>query len=276
MRRRFTDADLPIETARLTLRRFREEDAASLLELYGNPDVVRYLYMEPLQPDGLRDALDRRLRPPQLDAEGDVLELAAELRSAGQFVGAMTFFYRSTVHARGEIGYTIAPQYAGQGFATEGAVAMLRIGFEVLGLHRLEGQCDARNLGSARVLERIGMRREAHFLENEFVKGEWTDAHVFAMLADEWLPQIQRSEQAGRPSRGRINTGGSSQHRRVRHDQAVRPRRMGRRSSEQTTVTRGPGTAQVGSPVTTQVSNRPTSPSSMMRISRLASAAPRQ
>jgi RimJ/RimL family protein N-acetyltransferase len=193
MRRGLTRDDVPIETTRLTLRRFQEEDAESVLDLYGDPDVVRYLYTEPLQPDGLRASVDRRLQSPRLEAEGDVLELAAELRSTGQFVGAMTFFYRSTAHSRGEIGYTIAPGFTGQGFATEGAAALLRLGFETLGLHRVEGQCDVRNLASARVMERIGMRREAHFLENELVKGEWTDAFVFAMLAQEWSGRAQGS-----------------------------------------------------------------------------------
>jgi RimJ/RimL family protein N-acetyltransferase len=182
----FSEDDLPIETARLTLRRFREDDSEAILDLYGRPEVVRYLYSEPMKPEGLAESLERRLRRPQLETEGDLLELAAELRSTGEFVGAMTFFYRNTVHARGEIGYTIAPGFAGLGLATEGASALLRMGFEILGLHRIEGQCDARNLASARVMERIGMRQEAHFLENEFVKGEWTDALVFAMLADEW------------------------------------------------------------------------------------------
>ena len=181
-----TDSDLPFETARLKLRRFREDDADSLLALYGNPEVVRYLYTEPMQRDGVGEALERRLRPATLAAEGDRLELAAELRSNGEFVGGMTFFYRSSEHRRGEIGYTIAPKFWRQGFAKEGATALLRIGFELLGLHRLEGQCDARNLASARVMEGIGMRKEAHLRENEFVKGEWTDELVFAMLADEW------------------------------------------------------------------------------------------
>ena len=182
----FRDDDLPIETARLTLRRFRPEDSEAILDLYGRPEVVRYLYSEPMQPEGLGEALDRRLRRPRLETEGDALELAAELRSTGQFVGAMTFFYRSSMHARGEIGYTISPQFAGRGLAAEGAAALLRLGFEILGLHRIEGQCDARNLASARVMARVGMRREGHFIENEFVKGEWTDAFVYAMLADEW------------------------------------------------------------------------------------------
>ena len=187
MARRVTDADLPITTARLALRRFRKDDAPSILSLYGNPEVVRYLYGEPLQRAGLRDALERRLRPPVLEAEGDILELAAELRATGQFVGALTFFHRSDAHRRGEIGYIIAPEFAGHGLATEGAAELLRMGFELLGLHRMEGQCDARNVASARVMQRIGMRREAHFHENEYVKGEWTDALIYAMLADEWF-----------------------------------------------------------------------------------------
>ena len=63
---------------------------------------------------------------------------------------------------------------------------MLAIGFDGLGLHRIVGRLDARNRASARVLERLGMRREAHLVENEHVKGEWTDELVYALLAREW------------------------------------------------------------------------------------------
>jgi RimJ/RimL family protein N-acetyltransferase len=63
---------------------------------------------------------------------------------------------------------------------------MLRLGFEGLGLHRIVGRCDARNRASAKVMERLGMRREAYFRQNEIVRGEWTDELVYAMLADEW------------------------------------------------------------------------------------------
>jgi RimJ/RimL family protein N-acetyltransferase len=189
MERRVTQADLPIETARLTLRRFRISDAAAIFALYEDPEVVRYLYSEPMRPDDLGEALFRRLRLPKLESEGDVLELAAVLRSTGQMIGAMTIWHRSDAHERGEIGYTLLPRFTGFGFAQEGAVALLHIGFDLLGLHRLEAQCDARNLASARVMKRIGMRQEANFRENEFVKGEWTDALVYAMLAEEWAAQ---------------------------------------------------------------------------------------
>jgi RimJ/RimL family protein N-acetyltransferase len=63
---------------------------------------------------------------------------------------------------------------------------VLRLGFEDLGLHRIFGRIDGRNTASARVLERLGMRREAHFIQNEIVKGEWTDEVVYALTEDEW------------------------------------------------------------------------------------------
>ena len=63
---------------------------------------------------------------------------------------------------------------------------MLAFGFETLGLHRVIGRLDARNVASARVLEKLGMRREAELVENEWIKGEWQSELVYAVLAHEW------------------------------------------------------------------------------------------
>ncbi len=78
------------------------------------------------------------------------------------------------------------PDQHGRGYGREATLEMLRLGFEGLGLHRIIGRCDARNDTSARLMERLGMRREAHFRENEWVKGEWCDEYVYALLAAEW------------------------------------------------------------------------------------------
>ncbi|MCW2947645.1 MAG: GCN5-related N-acetyltransferase, partial [Actinoallomurus sp.] len=96
-------------------------------------------------------------------------------------------------HRQGEVGYIFHPDHGGRGYATEAAEVVLRLGFEELGLHRIVGRLDGRNTASARVLERLGLRREAHFVQNELVKGEWTDEVVYAMLADEW--RARRPEQ---------------------------------------------------------------------------------
>jgi RimJ/RimL family protein N-acetyltransferase len=95
-------------------------------------------------------------------------------------------FVHSADHRTGEIGFVFHPDFHGQGYAAEASVELLRLGFEELGMHRIIGRLDHRNTGSAKLLERLGLRLEAHFVRNEFLKGEWTDELVYALLADEW------------------------------------------------------------------------------------------
>jgi RimJ/RimL family protein N-acetyltransferase len=86
------------------------------------------------------------------------------------------------------------PEHQGRGYATEASRRLLRIAFEDVGLHRVVGRLEARNTPSARVLEKLGMRREAHLVENEWVKGEWQSEVVLAILDREWRETTQ-----GRP-----------------------------------------------------------------------------
>jgi RimJ/RimL family protein N-acetyltransferase len=130
--------------------------------------------------------------------------LAAFDKATERLVGDFVLILRSVEHRRGEVGYVLHPDFAGRGLATEGARVMLDIAFEKLGLRRVIGRIDARNQASARVLTKLGLRHEAHLVQNELFKGEWTDEDDFAILYDEW--QKQRSgdvEKAGTaPSQG--------------------------------------------------------------------------
>ena len=121
-----------------------------------------------------------------LRSEGDVLALAAELRSSGEVVADVILHWVSREHRVGEIGYAVLPAHAGQGYATEATRPMLAIAFDDLRLHRVIGRVEARNVASARVLEKLGLRQEAHLVENEFVKGEWQSRCVYAILDREW------------------------------------------------------------------------------------------
>ena len=94
--------------------------------------------------------------------------------------------WTSSEHGTGELGYVLNPAYFGNGYATEASNAMLALGFEQLGLHRIIARIDARNTASAAVLQRLGMRQEAYLRENEWFKDEWTDEIDFAVLASEW------------------------------------------------------------------------------------------
>lgn len=176
----------PITTARLLLRPFAIDDLDALYAIQSRPDVNRYLYSDPRTREEVAEVIATRARRTALEAEGDTLVLAIELRDTGALVGDVNLHWLSDVHKQGEIGFVLHPNYHGQGYAREAAVEMLRLGFEGLGLHRIIGRCDGRNDASAGLMGRLGMRREAHLRENEFVKGEWCDELVYAMLNDEW------------------------------------------------------------------------------------------
>jgi RimJ/RimL family protein N-acetyltransferase len=178
----------PLRTARLLLRPYTVGDLDAVYDMQSRPEVTRYLLFDVRDREQVRAALQERIEAGRPGHQGGrlLLALAVVLPSAGAVIGDVVLFLESREHRQGEIGYIFHPDHAGRGYATEAAQAMLRIGFEGFGLHRIIGRIDARNEPSARVLERLGMRREAHYVENEFIKGEWTDEVVYALLEDEW------------------------------------------------------------------------------------------
>lgn len=176
----------PVRTERLLLRPFTADDFDDVCAIHSRADVTRYLYWEPRDPHEVRKLLTVKAERSTLEAEGDSLNLAVELRDGGAVIGDVTLFWLSDKDRQGEVGFVFNPDYHGRGYATEAAAAMLALGFADLGLHRIIGRLDGRNTASARVLERLDMRREAHLVENEIVKGEWTDEVVYAMLDREW------------------------------------------------------------------------------------------
>lgn len=176
----------PLTTERLRLRPFEEGDLDAVYAMESRPEVVRYLYWEPRTRDEARAALDRRVRMTSLDDDAAALRLAVLRRDSGELIGDFSLSLRSRQDRQGEIGFMFHPDHQGHGYAAEAGRAVLALGFETFGLHRIFGSCDARNTASARLMERLGMRLEGTLRETEFVKGSWCDELVYAMLADEW------------------------------------------------------------------------------------------
>ncbi len=185
--------DYPIVTARLLLRPFVETDLDFLYATYSRDDVARYLYTPPLTRAEAAETLQKRMRRTAFLAEGEGIALMVERRDTGTPLGDVLLIWNSEQHRQAELGFVFHPDYHSQGFAREASEAMLRIGFAQFGLHRIIGRCDARNTASSELLERLGMQREAHFRQNEYVKGEWCDELVYAILAEEWAGQIAKS-----------------------------------------------------------------------------------
>ncbi|USX49357.1 GNAT family N-acetyltransferase [Lentzea sp. HUAS12] len=178
--------DYPLKTARLLLRPFEPGDLDDFYAYRSRPDVFRYLYGESVTREECAELLDKLMADHELTAEGDRLALAVHLPEADRVIGSAVLKWRSESDRQGEIGYSLNPDFQGHGYATEAAAKMLELGFGHLGLHRIVAECDPRNEPSWRVMERLGMRREAHFRELEIFKGEWGDLFVYAMLEEEY------------------------------------------------------------------------------------------
>jgi RimJ/RimL family protein N-acetyltransferase len=176
------DLPLPIETSRLRLRPFAPGDVAAYHAVRARAEVHRWLYSEPPTEAEAREAIERRIaRAPETG-----VALVAELAATGAFAGDVTLTLGAPEHRQAELGFLFDPEHQGRGYATEAAAAVVALAFDVYDLHRVYGRLEARNLASARVLEKLGMRREAHLVENEWVKGEWQSELVYALLAREW------------------------------------------------------------------------------------------
>jgi RimJ/RimL family protein N-acetyltransferase len=162
------------------------DDMTALLAYRGDPDVCRYLPFEPMTAEMLASRLGGDLGRREITSEGDAVTLGAERLDDGRLVGDVVLFFHSEHHAAGEIGYVFHPDAAGQGWATEACSAVLDLAFTDLGLHRVVAKMDARNAASARLAERLGMRREATHHSAEMFKGEWSDVLIYAILEEEW------------------------------------------------------------------------------------------
>jgi RimJ/RimL family protein N-acetyltransferase len=173
------------ETERLRLRTYTADDYDAFFDLHRREDVARFLPWYPRDEEAARAALLRH-QTVIVEVDDQGLTLAGFDKESGRLVGDFVLILRSVEHSRGEVGYVLHPDFTGRGFATEGARHMLDLAFDTLGLRRVIARIDARNTASARVLARLGLRHEAHLVQNELFKGEWTDEDDFAILADEW------------------------------------------------------------------------------------------
>ena len=176
---------LPLQTERLELRAFRATDFAAYAAYHAQPEVYRFLYMPAPTGQALQAQFAAVLAAP-FAQDGDTLRLAVTRRDDGALVGEVLLKIASRAALQAEVGYIFHPDFAGKGYATEAVAATLRLGFEALGCHRIFARLDALNAGSVGVAERLGLRREAHLIQNDRFNGVWGDEYIYAMLGSEW------------------------------------------------------------------------------------------
>ena len=178
--------DYPLETARLLLRPFTRGDLDAVHAYRSREDVTRFLLDGPMTREACAEAVQGRVGMTQWAAEADKLFLAVERRADAAMMGEVVLILRDLPARQAELGYIFHPDYGGQGYATEASRRLLGFAFDKAGIHRVYARCHPGNAASWRLMERLGMRREAHFREHALVKGVWDEEFVYAILEDEW------------------------------------------------------------------------------------------
>ncbi len=177
---------LRLEAARLRLRPFRDSDLDAFLAYRNDPLVALHQSWDvPYSREQGRAFLElmQTTRPGE---PGAWYQIAIELKTTAALIGDCVFCLLAEDPRQAEIGYSLIQRYQGQGYATEAVQRLLRYLFEDLHLHRVRAICDVENVASVRLLERVGMRREAQFVESYWIKGRWTSEYWYGLLNREW------------------------------------------------------------------------------------------
>jgi len=175
---------LPIRTERLVLRRFDGADLDAFHAYHSLPETARFLpgpaksYTKSMESVG-------KYANFAFGKEGDWVCLAIEAAGASGLLGEVVLKWLPGC-GQGEIGWTLAPGARGKGYGAEAADAVLKLGFEELGMHRIEAKLDALNGSSAALCDRLGMRLEARHVDKWHYKGRWATELLYAILEDEW------------------------------------------------------------------------------------------
>jgi RimJ/RimL family protein N-acetyltransferase len=180
-----TTSHWPLITERLELRPVTPGDARAFLAWRSRPEVARYMFQPPWTPQEAQRRLADWSGAP-FSMPGDVLVLAVVDRAGRDVIGEVLLKWAPGTR-QAEVGYGLRPSAAGAGYATEAVRAVLGLAFEVYGFHRVFARIDEENTPSARVCERLGMRREARLVESDIRPddGMWATELNYAILARE-------------------------------------------------------------------------------------------
>jgi len=173
-----------LDTARLRLRPFTSADGDALFALHSSAHVLRYWDAPPWSERARADHFIAACR--QMAEEGTGTRLAVDRVSDGAFIGWCSLTRWNPDYRSASMGYCFDDAAWGQGYATEAAHALLQWAFDTLDLNRVQAETDTRNVGSARVLEKLGFLREGTLREDCVVNGDVSDSWVYGLLRREW------------------------------------------------------------------------------------------
>lgn len=172
---------IQIETPLSLLRDLEERDLEAIHAYASDPEVVRFMPFGPNSAEETATVL-RNMIAGQKEVPRVRFQLAIVPHDVGEVIGVAGLRVTDRAQAEGHIGYALQRRFWNRGYATDACAALLKFGFDTLGLHRVQTTVTVENHGSIRVLQKIGMRQEGHLVERLRIHGRWTDSVLFAIL----------------------------------------------------------------------------------------------
>jgi ribosomal-protein-alanine N-acetyltransferase len=178
-------ADLPtIETPRLILRKMTFDDAPAIFEYARDPRMSRYTVWD--SPRSLQDTMQYLRCVVDSYTRGDPEDWGLVLKDGNRFIGTCGYFAWDRERRLAEIHYALSGAFSGNGLMSEAVCAVIRFGFVVMGLNRVEARCMPANAASERVMQKAGMRFEGIMRDGIYAKGKFNDLKVYALLRRDW------------------------------------------------------------------------------------------
>lgn len=183
----------PLASARLILRKFQTSDVAPFHAYRSDPAIAHFQGWNAFTLDDA-EAFVARQRAQEPGALGVGAQIAIELTSSGEMIGDVYLNTSDDKPHTAQIGYTLASRHQRHGYATEAVETLLHYVFGTLNKHRVAALTFADNLRSVALLERVGMRKEAHHTQSSQLDGAWVDDAIYAMLQDEWRSRARQDK----------------------------------------------------------------------------------
>jgi len=170
-----------METKRLTLRQMTAGDFDAVHAYASDSEVCQYMEWGPNTPEETKTHL-AKCEAEERQAPRTVWTFALIRKTDGLLIGSCSLTINSSTNKQASMGYVLSRDVWGQGYATEAAKAVLDFGFQTLGLHRIWATCRPNNIGSAKVMQKIGMEYEGRLKDDKLFHGEWYDSLLYAVL----------------------------------------------------------------------------------------------
>jgi RimJ/RimL family protein N-acetyltransferase len=178
--------DLLIQSNRLILRPITAEDAEAIFGYRSNAIINQFQGWIPETVADVHDFIQDKICA-EIDQPDTWFQLAIVKNDSGELIGDIGIHFLELDSLQVEIGFTLDWKHHGNGFATEALTEVMKFLFRKLNKHRVIASIDPRNEKSIKVVERLGMRKEAHFMKSLWINNEWVDDCVYAILKEEWF-----------------------------------------------------------------------------------------